>query len=412
MSKTSDILFEYLRDVIYNPSDAALDISKLDSDYVMLGKGLVYFAQCFFQCNELAEALSVGDLDVALPPPENEISAPLKTLHACLRYLTWQTQQVARGDYSQRVDFMNEFSNAFNLLVAQLAERKLENDISHGQGAAISMEQSNQLLSKITQSIPQQIIVIDRKTHELLFMNESAQNEIINDNRYPAWLLNQIADDNRGYNLNNYEISYPDKFSRDVRYLSVMSYFLEWKKSDAEAFVITDVTNEKNQIKELEKYAYRDTMTHLHNRFSGILTLNKWLEDKIRFSLVFVDLDRLKYINDVYGHKEGDHYIITVSKHLRVFSPDSVASRIGGDEFMVLAPDISYNETCTRMERINQKMSNDPYLKEKSYVYSISYGIVFIGDDNNMSSSDILSLADARMYEHKRSRRMIRAATL
>ena len=124
MSSTSEILFEYLRDMFYNPSKAVLDIGKLDEDFVMLGQGLTYFAECFSQYNELAEGLAKGDLSVPLPPPENELAAPLKSLQASLKHLTWQSQQVAMGDYTQRVDFMGDFSSAFNMMIEQLSERQ------------------------------------------------------------------------------------------------------------------------------------------------------------------------------------------------------------------------------------------------------------------------------------------------
>jgi two-component system NtrC family sensor kinase len=72
----------------------------------------------------LATALARGDLR----PPEARSRGPLigslKGLHANLRHLTWQAQRIAAGDLSHRVDFMGEFSAAFNDMVAQLAERK------------------------------------------------------------------------------------------------------------------------------------------------------------------------------------------------------------------------------------------------------------------------------------------------
>jgi hypothetical protein len=65
--------------------------------------------------------LSRGDLDgVRLARTTNYLSSPFKELHSHLMHLTWQTKQVAAGDYSQRVDFMGEFSDAFNHMIASL----------------------------------------------------------------------------------------------------------------------------------------------------------------------------------------------------------------------------------------------------------------------------------------------------
>lgn len=72
-------------------------------------------------------ALSLGRLDVD-PPPRNHLIASFKQLHSSLRHLTWQTQQIAAGDLNQRVDFLGEFSIAFNTLIDSLREKRLAED--------------------------------------------------------------------------------------------------------------------------------------------------------------------------------------------------------------------------------------------------------------------------------------------
>jgi len=67
-------------------------------------------------------ALAAGDLEVA--PPRNQIVSPYKQLQASLQHLAWQTQQIAGGDYRQRVHFMGEFSKSFNSMVEALAEKE------------------------------------------------------------------------------------------------------------------------------------------------------------------------------------------------------------------------------------------------------------------------------------------------
>lgn len=121
---TADYLFDYLRNAIYDPAHATLDVEKLPEDFHDLGRGLRYFVECSLEAKALALALSKGDLHGALPSPGNEIAASLKALHATLKHLTWQTQQVARGNYSQRVEFMGDFASAFNGMVEQLDEQR------------------------------------------------------------------------------------------------------------------------------------------------------------------------------------------------------------------------------------------------------------------------------------------------
>ncbi len=74
----------------------------------------------------LALALAEGNLSAPTPVGTGAVLGSLKALHANLRHLTWQTQQVAAGDFAQRVDFMGDFSRAFNDMVEQLAMARSE----------------------------------------------------------------------------------------------------------------------------------------------------------------------------------------------------------------------------------------------------------------------------------------------
>ena len=405
MSGTPEILFEYLRSVFYGAPQAELDIEKLDKDYVKFAKGLVYFVQCFVQYNELANALARGNLSLPLPPPENELAAPLKSLHASLKHLTWQSQQVAKGDYKQRVDFMGEFADAFNMMIEQLAERqkKLENEIELSRKHAKYLEQSTRLLSSITQYIPQQLFVIDTDNNELLLINDMANIELEKDADYFKKLMELLPDYKDKSGSQNVEIFY--NHGDRERYLSVSSYFIGWNKINAEAFVINDVSIEKNKLKNFESHAYCDSMTKLYNRFYGMLTLNDWLNEKRRFALVFIDLDNLKYINDNYGHHDGDRYIIHAATYLKSFFPDALVCRIGGDEFMLLIPEVSYDGVYNRMNDIQNAIQKDEFLQDKDYYYSLSFGIVAVEEDSELASSIVLQTADERMYEHKRARK-------
>jgi diguanylate cyclase (GGDEF)-like protein len=416
------ILFNYLRDVMYDPANAVLDIEKLPDDLRDFGSGLLYFTECVRETEALAQALSRGDLAGKLPSRENEIAAPLKSLHASLKHLTWQTQQIAKGDYTQCVAFMGDFSDAFNTMVEQLAERqkKLERKIKQIQKKSKSLKQSNLLLSTLMQYVPQQIIVRNGHTKQVLLMNDIAKKEVNNDTDYLNNILKTISGHKAEDNGHEFEVIYIQGGS--VRYFMIKTYFMEWNNTNAEVVVISDISATKNKIEELENHAYKDSVTQLYNRAFGMLTIDSWLHERRNFSLVFADLDGLKYINDEYGHNEGDNYIRNAAKYLKTFPQvscdifpekrsshlETVVCRIGGDEFMVLASDISYDEAFAVMNEIHQNFIEDEYLKDKNYIYSISFGIAAVNADNKMAASDILSLADERMYENKRMRKKAR----
>ena len=360
--------------------------------------GIQYFAECAIEAKAAAMALSRGELDSKSPSRGNEIAAPLKSLHASLKHLTWQAQQIAQGDYKQRVDFMGNFSDAFNSMVEQLAERqqRLEDKINQ-------IQQSSLLLTTLMRNVPLQIIVMDIDTREILFMNDIVQNEVNNDAAYIENIVQIISGSYEPGERHDIEITYEnDSFERSFL---VNTYLLEWNNSNAEVFVISDVSATKNKIKELETEAFQDSLTQLYNRTFGMQVFNSWLQKKKRFVLIFADLDHLKYINDEFGHNEGDIYIKNAAKHLITFSPDAVVCRLGGDEFMLLIPDIGYDAAFETMSRIYENFSNDEFLEDKAYSYNISFGIVAVESDNTLPAGEILGTADEKMYENKRTRK-------
>lgn len=93
-----------------------------DRELAILLNRLFLFVQ---ETNEFILPLSNGKLeDIRVPPARNFFASPFKQLHSHLRHLTWQAEQVAKGDYSQRVDFMGNFSNAFNAMVVSLDQNE------------------------------------------------------------------------------------------------------------------------------------------------------------------------------------------------------------------------------------------------------------------------------------------------
>ena len=401
MDSVADALFNYLRDVLYESASAELDIEKLPEEFRDFARGLKFFAECSMETRALAQALAKGDMSVKLPPPDNEMASPLKSLHSSLMHLTWQTKQVAKGHYEQRVAFMGEFADSFNAMIEQLAERqkKLEDEVALTKKKSAALEQGNHLLAALVDYVPHQIFVIEKATHNILLMNDTAVNEMNGDPEYLEKVIRAKGD----YTASDeHEIRIGS--GENSRFLIIKSYLIEWDNSDAEILIINDVSDAKN----LELHAYHDSMTGLYNRTFGMLTLDEWLNEKRRFVLIFADLDSLKYVNDEFGHNEGDAYIISAGQYLSGFAEEALVCRLGGDEFMLLAPDIGYDEAHAAMSRICLDFKNSPYLKDKGFSYSLSFGIAAVEKDNTLPASDILSIADERMYENKRENKKAR----
>ncbi len=109
-----------------------LDVSLYETEQ---DKGLAdvvnQLIETFDEIQRFVLPLSQGKLSEFSPPRENVLASPFKELHAQLMHLTWQTRRIAEGDFKQRVDFLGEFSLAFNTMVEKLAHR--EEQLAHAQ---------------------------------------------------------------------------------------------------------------------------------------------------------------------------------------------------------------------------------------------------------------------------------------
>ena len=269
--KNCEILFEYLRDIIYDSENAKLDLEQLNEPFWKLGKGLQYLDKAVKEVKHYSAEISKGNLSIEAPGRDNFLCENLKNIHANLNHLTWQAKQVAKGDYSQSVSYLGEFSEAFNTMTKQLKERE----------------------------------------------------------------------------------------------------------------------------EELEEEAYRDKLTGIGNRHLFHERAETMLATGKKIVFCYCDLDHLKYVNDYFGHQEGDqylkHFVDIVKANIR---PGDLFVRLGGDEF------------CTK-EIMKKKFEHvyEVFCKEEDndYPKSFSYGITELPERHDIvSTEEILQRADEVMYEYKR----------
>lgn len=166
--------------------------------------------------------------------------------------------------------------------------------------------------------------------------------------------------------------------------------------------VFNNMTHQLSERRdELETHAFRDPLTKLFNRRYGMEILNKLLEEKRAFSLCFVDLDNLKYINDKFGHSEGDKFILDVAGQLEKALYDGIVARVGGDEFMIMLPGGTEAETARRMEEVCAALAHYGKRPDGKSGPAMSYGIVEVKEDNTVPAGRILADADKKMYTMK-----------
>lgn len=180
------------------------------------------------------------------------------------------------------------------------------------------------------------------------------------------------------------------------------------KDGEVTSFVLAmrDITERKESEKMIYHLAYHDTLTDLPNRRLFMKRLRLEVEEakktSAQFAVMFIDLDRFKFVNDSWGHENGD-FILTeaarlIKKSLR--STDLVA-RIGGDEFTVLLRNVTSTEELDRLAKRMQSNFQQPLMVAgQQYTLSCSIGISLF-PLNGKEADELLNKADTALYTVK-----------
>lgn len=161
------------------------------------------------------------------------------------------------------------------------------------------------------------------------------------------------------------------------------------------------------QIQHLLTSIHFDGLTGARSRLFLIQESARLLDSQIPFSLVYLDLNGLKQVNDTYGHQAGDAYLCRFVKMLqRQIRPEDTLARFGGDEFILLLPRCPRQTAESRMESIREYMcANGPRLH---FFDSFAAGCTDTTEATCLE--DLITLADQRMYQKKEEGRLAKRA--
>lgn len=155
--------------------------------------------------------------------------------------------------------------------------------------------------------------------------------------------------------------------------------------------------------------AVLDPLTRVSNRRGFALLA----EQSLRFcrrqgapvTLVYLDLDGFKEVNDSYGHSEGDRALARFAQRLQTVARDmDVVGRLGGDEFALLLVDVTADQAEGVIARLQDVIDTLNGEDDRGYAIGFSHGIVTFDPSAHRSVDDMLAQGDARMYELKKTR--------
>lgn len=189
--------------------------------------------------------------------------------------------------------------------------------------------------------------------------------------------------------------------------------FLRKARVDSELLprAIRYATERHRLLQQVRQLAIQDELTGLVNRRGFMLMAEHQcsLADRkgTSISLVFIDIDRFKRVNDEFGHEEGDRALRELAALLlNTFRRSDVVARLGGDEFVVLLADINSDGLQTVLDRVRKNIAAFNQEARFSWRLSISLGVVTRDPAHPETLEALMASADQAMYREKAQSRL------
>lgn len=168
--------------------------------------------------------------------------------------------------------------------------------------------------------------------------------------------------------------------------------------------ILRDVTQQRQRERELEYFAYHDSLTGLPNRRMLSERLTAEIDAGTVFALMVLDMDDFKKINDEWGHETGDAVILEFSKRLsNAIGKSDIAARLGGDEFVILLFDADTEEKVrAAADKIHEALERPWLVKGINLKVAASMGVA-LAPFQGVDASNLFKNADRALYEVKKS---------
>ena len=284
------------------------------------------------------------------------------------------------------------------------------------------VELSNRNLVKIFETAPAAMLFVDIESLKIIRMNNLAKNllsnSLLSKQQFdiasvidlPRAEFNELWEKIiAGEVVENVEIPISDD-GKTGRVALLSANLITYEEKYSVLLGLAEITPQKEAEQVLRQYASIDDMTGLMNKRSGMNFLKNALDNRSvnsePLSVAFIDVDGLKYVNDTYGHEEGDFYIQQIAKVVRgnVGSHD-IVFRYGGDEFVLVLDNCKREIADKILQRIARKLEQLSIKSNKPYPMQISFGVAEHGEIATEDLKGLLMRADQEMYQQKRKRK-------
>jgi len=409
-----------------------------DSDFARLHAELL-------ELRRIVMAIASGDLSIDISL-KGYTAGALKTLQANLKHLTWQTKMIATGDFSQRLDFMGEFSKAFNTMTAQMAESLRTNqenkeelrqinaglqlEIERRELAQAALAEREAHYRNLTETMKDVVWILDASTLHFTYVSPSVQRlrgyspEEIMAQPIDAALspkdaerLKQMIQNNLDEFLagnideNTYltsEVEQPHKDGSSVWTEAIVRYVRNDKTGAMEIHGVTRDISERRSLRlELERQATTDSLTGIPNRRHFLNTAQKETERCKRhgrtLSLLMLDIDHFKAVNDTFGHATGDRALQAVARSCgKEMRSTDICGRIGGEEFALLLVETDLDQAYRVAERLIAQVEAIELFTENGQPVRLTTSIgVAEYRPQTETLSDLMVRADKGLYKAK-----------
>lgn len=375
--------------------ETALDLAQYLTDLKLEAPVQVYLSQAFSECGRHQSAVQAGlrgvEIYQNLGIHRGEVEA-LNTLGEV--YFKRNEYGLALNFFQLSADVAKKFDKRLELVRAYRKIGLIHLAVGNTSQSVQSLQSALTLASEINAQV------------ELMECHQALAQAYKKAENYP-----QALEAYENY-ISVYQIVYNEDKDRRLRTLEVI-HEVENARKDAEIYQLRNVALQK-EIEErkkaqaaLERLATQDPLTGIANRRYFLEIASRVIEQARRYqrpvSIVMIDLDHFKEMNDTFGHKTGDKVLIHITRCMQaVLRKVDILGRYGGDEFVILLPETTQEGARRLTERLRQAIAQQSITAGGvSIPITLSIGLASNVKEPALSLDELLQRADRALYDSK-----------